>query len=78
MALRGESGPPLAVQLPDPPVAIVDGAGEMSGGAAGLSGSDGTVVHHDDGAPPAQQLIGRRESGDSRADHADIRRRIAG
>jgi hypothetical protein len=68
----------LAVELLDVVVAVVERGGEMSGRATCLAAAYLPIVDQDDGAARTRKKIGRRHSGYSRSDDADIRAQILG
>src|SRR5471030_2104802 len=66
----------LAVDLGDVVVAIVQSCREMGGGAAGFPASNWPIVNEDNGTAGAREEVGGCHTGDSSADHADIRPEI--
>jgi hypothetical protein len=60
----------LSVKLLDLVVAIIESAGQVSGGATGFSAANGAVIYYSDSATRASQEICRAHTGDSGTNHA--------
>jgi hypothetical protein len=71
-----EAGAVLTVDAFHLDEAVIDGAGEVGGGASGLAASDGTIIHHQHALAGLAQGVGRRQSGNAGADDADVGVRV--
>jgi hypothetical protein len=78
VALRGQLRAPLPVQPLQDEEAIVEGAGEVGGGAARLAAADGAVVEHDHLAAFAREQVGGGQARDPRPHHADVGGQVLG
>ena len=63
----------LAVHLLDFDVAIIDGVGQMGGGALGLATGHRAVVQYDNVSAFTGELVSRGQAGDAGSDDADVR-----
>ncbi len=72
VALGGKPGRFLAPDPRDFVVTVVDGIREVGGGPAGLPRGDRPIVKHDDFLTNLREQIRGRQTGDPRANDADV------
>jgi hypothetical protein len=66
----------LAMHLLDFDITVIDGIGQMGGGALGLPTGNRAVIQYDNLSSFAGELVRRGQACDAGADDADIRFRI--
>ncbi len=76
VTLGREAGALFAVKPGNVVVAVVQGRREMGRGATGFTTTDRSIIYEHDRATGASEQVRRRHSGDSSADHANIRAHV--
>jgi len=76
VTLGREAGAFFAVELGNVVVAVVQGSREMGRGATGFATPDRSIIYQHNRATSAREQVRCGHSGDSSANHADIRAEI--